>query len=154
MDGRHLRGRIFPNLLFLYQKNVNISRNEGFGRREKNWGSNASGGQKGYKYNYKGAPKKVATLFSDYSHQNESICYNTFNKHIKNSKFFSWKSGDLHLKPRLSKKSYCKVNGWTNGQPYPIMVCQWNVWNSTYKHYILYVFVSTIVGQGILIEQQ
>ena len=84
VDGRHLSGQIFPNLLFLYQKNVNISRNEGFGRREKNWGSNASGGQKGYK----GAPKKVATLFSDYSHQNESICYNTFNKHKKQQIFF------------------------------------------------------------------
>ena len=138
MDGRHLRGRIFPNLLFLYQKNVNISRNEGFGRREQNWGSNASGGQKGYKYNYKGASKKVATLFSDYSHQNESICYNTFNKHKKTANFFHGSLETCILSPVLVKKSYCKVNGW----------------NSTYKHYILYVFVSTIVGQGILIEQQ
>ena len=84
MDGRHLRGHIFPKLLFLYQKNVNISRNEGFDRREKNWSSNALGGKKAIKVRQ----KKVVTLFSDYSHQNESICYNTFNKHKKQQIFF------------------------------------------------------------------
>ena len=37
-DGRSVRGAHFkPNLLFLYRKTVNISRNLAFGRREKNW---------------------------------------------------------------------------------------------------------------------
>ena len=43
-------GAFSPNLLFLYRKTVNISRNLAFGRREKNGLSKASGKrQNGYK---------------------------------------------------------------------------------------------------------
>ena len=49
-DGRRLRGRISPNLLFLYRKTVNISRNlavSGRSKREKKLGvQKASGGAK------------------------------------------------------------------------------------------------------------
>ena len=39
-------GRIFPNLLFLYRKTLNISRNLAFGRRENVVVQKASGGAK------------------------------------------------------------------------------------------------------------
>ena len=88
---------------------------------------------------------------------------------IKDGKCFPWKSENLHLKDLLTaiadlsschfatmKVRCCRVkeiilqSEWVdnkvinytitpNGQPYPTLVCKWNVWNSTYKHYNLYL---------------
>ena len=54
-------GAFLPNLLFIYRKTVNISRNLAFGRREKNLGVQKASG--GAQMAIRKTKKEVATFF-------------------------------------------------------------------------------------------